>query len=127
MTAEQPLESFRFGDTPALADELLDLVLAGRKTATCWAVADGQQTDVGKRMIVRDSHDRLRAVIQTVSLEQRRFRDVDASFAAAEGEGDLSLAWWRQEHERYFSRNGGFSPDMLLWCERFRLIEIIPI
>ena len=31
----------RFGDSPALADELLALVLAGKKTATCWAASEG--------------------------------------------------------------------------------------
>jgi uncharacterized protein YhfF len=31
------LKTFAFGDSPALADELLALVLAGKKTATCWA------------------------------------------------------------------------------------------
>ena len=33
------LPSFAFGDSPAMADELLHLVLNGRKTATCWAAA----------------------------------------------------------------------------------------
>jgi uncharacterized protein YhfF len=33
------LESFTFGDTPVLADELLELVLVGKKTATCWAAS----------------------------------------------------------------------------------------
>jgi uncharacterized protein YhfF len=42
-----------------------------------------------------------------------------------EGEGDESLQDWRDGHQDYFTRNGGFSPDMLLWCERFRLIEIL--
>jgi uncharacterized protein YhfF len=32
--------TFAFGDSPALADELLALVLAGRKTATCAALRD---------------------------------------------------------------------------------------
>lgn len=31
----QHLRSFAFGDGPALADELLDLVMKGVKTATC--------------------------------------------------------------------------------------------
>jgi hypothetical protein len=33
------LDRFSFGDGPALADELADLVLAGRKLATCWPSA----------------------------------------------------------------------------------------
>jgi uncharacterized protein YhfF len=35
------LEAFSFGDNPTLADELLALVLEGKKQATCWAVAEG--------------------------------------------------------------------------------------
>lgn len=31
---------------------------------------------------------------------------------------------WRDGHIAYFERNGGYSPDMLLACERFRVVEI---
>ena len=119
------LESFAFGDGPEMADRLLTFVLAGDKTATCWSVADGPQTHVGKRMVINDGAGRPRAVIETVSLEQLRFNEVGWTFALAEGEGDECLEDWREGHRAYFTRNGGFSPDMMLWCERFRLIEVI--
>jgi uncharacterized protein YhfF len=119
------LERFAFGDSPALADELLALVLAGRKTATCWAVRDGELTHPGKQIVACDGEGRPRAILETVALERRRFRNVDEAFARAEGEGDLSLAWWRDAHRAYFERNGGFSPDMELWCERFRLVRTL--
>ena len=119
------LESFAFGDSPEMADRLLGFVLAGAKTATCWSVRDGQQTEVGKRMVVNDGAGRPRAVIETVSLEQMRFTEVGWTFALAEGEGDECLEDWRDGHRAYFTRNGGFVPDMMLWCERFRLVEII--
>ena len=118
----EDLESFAFGDSPALADELLALVLDGGKRATCWDVRDGQQTELGKRMVVRDGAGRPRAVVETVELFQCRYKDVDADFARDEGEDDLTLASWRDGHRRYFERNGHFAPDMLLWCERFRLV-----
>jgi uncharacterized protein YhfF len=119
------LESFAFGDGPALADELLDLVLAGKKTATCWSVSDGQQTEIGKRMVVRDGQGRPRAVLETLELARRSFHEVDAAFAHDEGEGDRTLSFWRAAHERYFRRQGTFAPDMPLYCERFRLIKVI--
>jgi uncharacterized protein YhfF len=119
------LQYFSFGDTPALADELLALVLAERKTATCSAARDGQQTEVCQRWAVRDGAGRLRAVIETTELTQRRWEEVDEAFAHDEGEGDRSLASWRENHRVYFARNGGFAEDMLLWCERFRLVEVI--
>jgi len=119
------LESFAFGDSPQMADDLLAFVLSGAKTATCWSVRDGQQTEVGKRMVVKDGAGRPRGVIETVSLEQIRFDQVPWSFAEAEGEGDTCLEDWRDGHRAYFTRNGGYAPDMMLWCERFRLVEIL--
>ena len=119
------LESFAFGDSPDMADRLLGFVLSGAKTATCWSVRDGQQTEVGKRMVVNDGAGQPRAVIETVSLDQLRFNEVGWTFALAEGEGDECLEDWREGHRAYFTRNGGFAPDMMLWCERFRLVETI--
>ena len=121
----QSLETFSFGDNPELADELAGLVLSGKKTATCWAARQGLLTQVGKRMVMQDGAGRPLAIVETVELTQARFPDVDAAFAYDEGEGDRSLAYWRKAHETYFSRLGQFTPDMLLWCERFRVVEII--
>jgi uncharacterized protein YhfF len=119
------LESFSFGDDRELADELGQLVLAGRKTATCWAAVEGPLSHVGKRMVMLDGAGRPRAVIETTELTQRRFGEVDDSFACDEGEGDRTLAYWRAAHERYFRRLGQFSPDMLIYCERFRVVALI--
>src|SRR3954470_19819457 len=71
------LETFSFGDNPALADKLAALVLEGRKRATCWAVCEGLLTTVGKRMVMLDGSGRPRAVLETVELTQCRFDDVD--------------------------------------------------
>jgi uncharacterized protein YhfF len=121
--------TFAFGDSPELADELLALVLSGRKTATCGALRDygGDEPvpEVGRRDVVLDGVGRRVAVIETVEAIQRRFDEVDAAFARDEGEGDLSYDYWRQAHEAYFARNGGFSPDMILVCERFRVVEVL--
>ena len=120
---------FSFGDSPELADELLALVLAGKKTATCGALRDYQAGKeampvVGRRDVMLDGAGEPAAVIETLSLETRRFKDVDVAFAEAEGEGPY--AKWRAEHEAYFERNGGYSPEMELVCERFRLAEVLP-
>jgi uncharacterized protein YhfF len=120
--------TFAFGDSPVMADELLALVLAGIKTATCGALRD-YATDgeampaVGRRDVVLDGRGRRAAVIETTEVVVRRFDEVDAAFARDEGEGDRTLAYWRAGHRAYFERNGGFAPDMELVCERFRLME----
>jgi len=121
------LPRFPFGDGPELADELLDLILMGRKRATCWSAAEGTKgAIVGGRWVVEDGKGRPRAVLETIELRSERFSSIDEDFAAAEGEGDLSLAHWRDAHQAYFTRNGGFESQMLLWCERFELIAILP-
>jgi uncharacterized protein YhfF len=120
------LESFAFGDSPALADELLALVLVGAKTATCWAASEGDKgVEVGKRWIVNDGQGRARAVLETVEITRRRFEDVDEGFAYDEGEGDRSLGWWRGAHTDYFTRRGEFASGMEVYCERFRLLEAL--
>jgi uncharacterized protein YhfF len=118
------LRSFAFGDGPALADELLELVLNGVKTATCSTEDEPNTSTPGELWIVLDGSGAPRCVIETLEVTYRRFGDVDAPFAYEEGEGDRSLAYWRDAHRRYFGRQGKFSEDMMLMCERFRLVEI---
>lgn len=122
----QSFERFSFGDTPALADALLALVLCGRKTATCWAAADGQQTEPGRRSVVCDGSGRPRAIVETVSLRRIPFNAVSEDFARKEGEGDLSLCYWRQEHRRFFEGLGLYSDTMDLWCEEFEVVHVFP-
>jgi uncharacterized protein YhfF len=121
---------FSFGDSPAMADELLALVIAGTKTATCGALRDfpADSPDVpivGRRDVVMDGSGRRAAVIETIEVSIRRFDEMDEAFAHDEGEGFRTLADWRKGHQAYFERNGGFSPDMELVCERFKLVEVL--
>jgi uncharacterized protein YhfF len=120
----QGLRSFTFGDGPALADQLLDLVIRGVKTATCSTEDEPNTSTPGEQWIVLDGRGEARCVIETIEVTHRRFPEVDAAFAYEEGEGDRSLAYWREAHRRYFGRLGRFSEDMMLMCERFRLVEV---
>ncbi|WP_407159865.1 ASCH domain-containing protein [Bradyrhizobium sp. STM 3557] len=120
------LETFSFGDSPDLANSLLELVLSGRKRATCWAESQGLlSAELGKMMVVLDGQGVPKAVLKTIELTKRRFDEVDEAFAYDEGEGDRSLQYWREAHRRYFTRLGQYAPDMMLWCERFELVERI--
>jgi uncharacterized protein YhfF len=111
-----------------MADQLLALVLTGVKTASCGALRDFPadnpgRPSVGRRDIVLDGAGQPAAVIETVEVTERRFEDVDEAFAREEGA--RTLAEWRMHHQAYFSRNGGYAPDMWLLCERFRLVETL--
>ncbi len=120
-------QSFRFGDGPDLCDQLLALVRQGTKTATCGARRDFPDDSpdmpvVGRRDIATRWDGTPALVIETLEVTFRRFSDMDAAFALAEGEND-TLEGWRADHRAYFERNGGWSDDMELVCERFRMVE----
>ena len=120
------LESFRFGDGPEMSAELIALVRSGAKTATCGALRDFEAGEpmpkVGRRDVALNWDGSPALMIETTEVTQRRFCDMDAGFALAEGENE-TLEGWQADHRRYFERNGGWEPDMMLVCERFRLVE----
>ncbi|SDH78234.1 Uncharacterized protein YhfF [Bradyrhizobium sp. Rc2d] len=118
------LRTFAFGDSPALADELIELVIKGIKTATCSTEDEPNTSTPGERWVVLDGRGEARCVIESIDVTYRRFNEVDAAFAYDEGEGDRSLAYWRRAHQAYFGRLGRYSDDMMLMCERFRLVEV---
>src|SRR5260370_9699535 len=104
--AYRALRSFAFGDGPDLADELLELVLKGVKTATCSTEDEPNTSTPGERWIVLDGRGNPRCVIESTEVTYRRYGDVDAAFAPDEGEGDRSLADCRAAHARHFVQLG---------------------
>src|SRR5262245_11916988 len=109
------MDGFSFGDTPEMVDKLLELVLAGKKTATTssWKEELANNNWKGKQWIVLDGKGVKRAVIETTELKKCRFDEVNETFVRDEGEGDLTLEYWRNEHEAFFRREGTYSPDMV--------------
>ena len=98
-----------FGDNPRLADELLQIVLSGRKRATAELVADfvarGDHVPrIGSHWIACDSTGAPRIIIRTTELRIGDFASGDAAFASDEGEDDGSLESWQREHRRYWTR-----------------------
>jgi uncharacterized protein YhfF len=121
-----------FGDNPALADELAALVLSGVKTATCsalweWEAEGNPIPEVGLLSITLSGAGDPICILETTEVTVRPYDEVDKDFARDEGEGDLSLAYWREAHKRFFTRilakiGREFSEDMPLVCERFTVI-----
>jgi len=122
---------FHFCDNQADADICAQLVREGTKRATACSLAElelesspiPQADDLA---IVTNWDGEAQAVIRTQSVDLRPFKDVDEDFAATEGEGDKSLAFWREVHEAYYRRvlAGSayeFSEDLMIACERFEV------
>ena len=122
-----------FGDHPKLADELGTLVVSGIKTGTCsalweWEAEGNPIPEVGLISIVLNGAGEPICIIETTEVAQRYFNEVNEDFARSEGEGDLTLRYWREAHTMFFSRvlsklGREFSEDMPLVCERFQVIH----
>jgi len=121
-----------YGDSPELMDELIQLVLIGKKTATCgslweWEAEGKPLPKVGDVWVELDGNGNPVCITETTEVTIRKYNEVDAQFAYDEGEGDQSLNDWREAHRDFFSRvlrkiGKEFSEDMPLMCERFRVI-----
>lgn len=121
-----------FGDTPRLADELLDAVVSGAKRATSalvreFTVVGDPLPRIGAHWIACDGRGMPRVVLRTTELRIGDFSSVDERFAADESEGDRTIENWRDGHRRYFSRISSAWPTA--WTEsddivfeRFRVV-----
>lgn len=127
-----PDQIWHFGDSERLARDLAELVLHGPKRATAGLLWEAENDPnmmpiLGGYNLVTDHAGEPLLIIRTTGVEIRPFGAVDADFAAAEGEGDRSLDFWRAAHWKYFSRRCAAlgrepSDDMPIVLERFALI-----
>lgn len=124
--------SFHFCDNSHDADLCAELVASGKKRATAPSVAElklagDPMPRVGDLAIVTNWAGTAVAIIRTMSVEIKRFSEIDDAFARAEGEGDLSLKWWRAAHLSYYRNilaGSQYEVDdnLEIICEHFELV-----
>jgi uncharacterized protein YhfF len=121
-----------FGDTPEMATELADLVVAGIKRATASLARDyGEGREPiprpGDFVMMLDGKGRPRFIWRTTEVTIKPLSQVDDAFAWDEGEGDRTRNWWLAAHRRYFGRQASregfeFDDDVLAVFERFEVV-----
>ena len=129
-------EVFHFDDHESSANELGQLVLEGTKQATAsllWSYEFEKKPlpQPGYLSVVTNWQGDPLCVIETTRVDFVPFNEVTEEFAAAEGEGDGSLRYWREAHTSYFARVcdqlGRVSEDdMPVVCERFKVVYVNP-
>ncbi len=125
-------DTFSFGNTDEMADELEELVKNGEKTATssgyCFYEMEGEELPkAGKLSIVLNAKDEAECVILMNKVYVIPFNEVSGEHAYKEGEGDRSLAYWRERHQNFFTEvlapyEVEFDEHMLIVCEEFETI-----
>jgi uncharacterized protein YhfF len=129
-------ESFAFGFTLPDAKEIAQLVLAGTKTArgsVLWASqADRRPVPIaGDFSIVTLGGDDPVCVIKTTDIRTIPFDEVTADYARDGGEGDRTLAGWREMYGKNIERECqrlAMAPHAKtpLLMERFRVVYAAP-
>ncbi|MDU2237120.1 MAG: ASCH domain-containing protein [Streptococcus mitis] len=114
------------------ADLLADLVLKGEKMATAsaydlYALEGESLPQEGRFDVILDSQNQAVCIVKITKVSVQPFNQVSAQHAFKEGEGDKSLAYWRQVHEDFFKDWLGeagltFTPDSKVVLEEFRKV-----
>lgn len=127
--AEGEYEAWCFGGD---ADKLAELVLVGKKTATSsaypiYGVKNEPLPKAGEYSVILDSHKNAVCVVRTTKVCVVPFDEVSSYHAYREGEGDLSLEYWREVHRAFFIRemnsvDKNFDEKMEVVCEEFEKV-----
>ncbi len=114
------------------ANVCADLILKGEKQASCsmayWYDYEGEpRPQVGHLQVVTDWDGKPVCIIEVTSVTDCKYKDVTPEFAAAEGEGDKSLKWWRKAHWDFFSKECEelgieLTENIHLVLERFQVV-----
>lgn len=121
-------EAFHFCFTKESANELLELVLQGKKKATTSRFDTEQNMPkIGDYSIVTNFDGEPFCVIKTTKTIVLPFKDIDFELCKKEGE-DENLISWRNNHEKFFTAEGKmlgykFSYDMPVVFEEFEVVH----
>ena len=131
-SAIQPTLITAFGWGEKMQDELLKLILSGRKTATTslthWYGKDTHPLpQTGDFWIILDGHDHPSGIVQLTEITIKPVADVDTQFAWDEGEGDRTLDGWKKDHHAFWQQEAEregfeFSDQMDAAFKRFKLV-----
>ncbi|MGZ3809482.1 MAG: ASCH domain-containing protein [Bacteriovorax sp.] len=97
-----------YAGTPAITDSLLELYLSGKKIAGSSMVEDFLSAGdplpaVGNFWIYLDSRGQPSCILRTEKIVTHKFKDVPLEIVIAEGEGDLTLDYWKKVHSELYS------------------------
>ncbi len=117
-----------------IEEELIELIKSGKKVATsslydAYEIEKEELPKVGTIAVVNNNDGNAECIVKVTKVEIVKFNEVTKEHALKEGEGDLSLAFWRKGHEKFFINeykeyglNDKFNGDTLVVCEEFEVI-----
>ena len=129
---EIPTYNVSLYDSPDGSDEILNRILSGEKRANTglhnlFAAQMNLLPRVGDYTVLLDSKMQPRCITRTTKVEIVPFADITAEYTAVEGDGDKSLAFWRESHRKSFADACNevsmvFDESMRCVCEYFEVV-----
>lgn len=121
-----------FCDNEQDANQCAKLVLENKKKLTCHSLLGFQLREerlprVGDFTIITDWNGAAQCIVKTTAVQLKPFFSITEQEAILEGEGDLSLDYWKKVHLEYYTRE--LSPykrkpqeSMIVVCEQFEKV-----
>jgi uncharacterized protein YhfF len=129
---EKKYEAWSFCHDEKNANELAKLVKEKKKTSTSslhylYILEDEALPAEDEYSVIFDGSGEAQCVIQTTKINVVPFNEVTEAFAKKEGEGDLTLEYWRNVHRDYFTEElkdyeKEFTEEMMVVCEDFKIV-----
>lgn len=113
------METWKFGIDN---DNLIELVLLGKKTATTSLYNLDSIPKKGEESIICFNNEKEACIIKTIDYKIMNFNDMTDALTSLEGEGDLSLDYWMKVHYDYFKTiDSNFNSNSKIIFETFEL------
>jgi uncharacterized protein YhfF len=106
---------------------LIDLVLNGKKTATTSLyLSDDKLPKIGELSQLIYDDGSVACTVKTVCFAVKRFKNITENEAEKEGEGDLSLNYYKNVHYSFFKEiDNNFNGDTKVIFEVFKVEDIV--
>jgi uncharacterized protein YhfF len=128
-------EAWHFCDNEKDANELVQLVLEGKKRGTAslyilYQIENERIPCVGDLSILTDWDGKAKCIIKNKNVSVLPFKEILTEHARIEGEGDKSLEYWRRAHRSVFKRETDrmgieFNEELLVVFEEFEIVYLI--
>lgn len=131
--SSQKISIYSLGDTDELAMSLGKLVLDGTKKASTSGYRLYESGPIPKKgdiSIITDNHHHPLCTIRNTAVKTVKFSDMTEDEVRKEGESDLSLASWKEDHRQfltpYYQKYLGidFTEDEMVVHEEFEVIDV---
>ena len=105
-------------------DRLIKLVLAGKKMSTSCLYENNELPVIGEESIIQFDNEKDACIVKTVDYKIMKFNEMTEELAQLEGEGDLSLDYWKKVHFEFFkSIKPEFSEEDKIIFEIFQITK----